>query len=322
MVADTKIQAANAVADKYSELTHYTSAAGLTGILATQSLWATHASFLNDAEEIKLFFDRRLAQIIEEELNSASQPSDPASVRIVAAQFAASIRKVTLAFNQAYIFSMCATTNERTARNGLLSQWRGYGKDGGYAIVFDTKGLENRLTQENDMFHYQHMQWGDVHYYDASSGATQVAPEILEAESNLRAGISAFARDPSPDVMQSTYVAVTTLSCLYKHWGFAEECEVRVIAIPAHSTIRAATISDQETVKIPKTYVRDGCPVPYIELFAPAPESVSRALLPIRRVIVGPHRDRQQRKEAVELILEELGMKATVEVSEIPYIGK
>jgi hypothetical protein len=45
-----------AVQDFYQELFHYTSAAGLVGIIESQRLRATHAGFLNDASEIKVFF--------------------------------------------------------------------------------------------------------------------------------------------------------------------------------------------------------------------------------------------------------------------------
>ncbi len=40
-------------------------------------------------------------------------------------------------------------SGKRTAQNdGLLSQWRGYGKDGGYALVFDSQKLEEALKDE------------------------------------------------------------------------------------------------------------------------------------------------------------------------------
>lgn len=52
--------------EQYSELLHYTTAAGLNGILRNGSLWATHSSFLNDAEEITHYFDFSFLQIISE----------------------------------------------------------------------------------------------------------------------------------------------------------------------------------------------------------------------------------------------------------------
>ena len=85
--------APNPVEEEYPELFHYTSAAGLTGILCTQSLWASHASFQNDPEEITLFFDRRLATIIEEELTAIAPTRDQTLIRAEATQFKESIKR-------------------------------------------------------------------------------------------------------------------------------------------------------------------------------------------------------------------------------------
>lgn len=310
-----------AVEDEYHELFHYTSAAGLKGILETQSLWASHALHQNDAEEIKLFFDRRLTTIIEEELSAVSTAENQGSIKATAVQFKDSIKKVTLAFNQPYIFSMCGTNDGRIAEHGLLSQWRGYGKEGGYALVFETGGFKQQLGRERDRFHYQSMQWANVYYHDEKSANQRVAPEIFQAEMALRAGIREFASNPGEDVMQSTYEAVTTLSCLYKHWGFAEEHEIRVVAIPAHSSVRNAASLDGKPAKPQRTFIRSGCPIPYIELLAPPTRASPKELLPIRRIIVGPHRDKEQRRDAVQLIIDEVGIQAEVTISEIPYIG-
>jgi hypothetical protein len=52
------------ISDTHPELFHYTTAAGLSGILESNSLWATHSSFVNDAEEILGFYDRILPAIL------------------------------------------------------------------------------------------------------------------------------------------------------------------------------------------------------------------------------------------------------------------
>ena len=39
--------------EEHPELFHYTSAADLQGLLRSQTLWATHAEYLNDAAEIE-----------------------------------------------------------------------------------------------------------------------------------------------------------------------------------------------------------------------------------------------------------------------------
>lgn len=50
--------------------------------------------------------------------------------------------------NEPYVLSFCASGSTRVSAHGLLSQWLGYGKDGGYSIAFDTAGLEKLWRRE------------------------------------------------------------------------------------------------------------------------------------------------------------------------------
>ena len=79
---------------------------------------------------------------------------------------------------------MSGPREQDVSKNGLLSQWRGYGVGGGYAIVFDPSGIEQLLNLENKMFQYQHMQWGDVHYY-GRQGHQPSTSDIEELENKL-----------------------------------------------------------------------------------------------------------------------------------------
>jgi hypothetical protein len=326
------------VQDAHPEIMHYTSAAGLTGIIRSQSLWATHSAFLNDSTEIELFFDTRLAKVLESgiraeliespdlrvlpEFAKSPQEADAAIVRY-AQDMAEAIRNTTNRFNQPYLVSFCALANSRVRQDGLLSQWRGYGKDGGYALFFDTKGLNDLLTSEVSNYWYQHMQWGDVHYHQDDNDLVDAEPEIIESENTLRHAIRAFIKRPSPEELESTFEPVTTLSCLFKHWGFHEEREVRVIAIPPNAELiqegRAA--GESRTVRSPKTFLRGGTPVPYLELFASAKNGEQATRLPITRILVGPHPQSELRRRAVLEMLEAQGITAEVAVSQIPFVG-
>jgi len=97
------------------------------------------------------------------------------------------------------------------------------------------------------------------------------------------------------------------VSCIsrYKHFGFSEENEVRVVALP--------TLIDDQIIKLAKA---DGTTikpekvrrfrstkeqrVPYIELFDSA-----NIKLPIEKIIIGPHKNKEARKE--ELLVCKMG---------------
>jgi len=59
---------------------------------------------------------------------------------------------------------------------------------------------------------------------------------------------------------------------------------------------------------------KNGTQVPYIELF----HSLDKRL-PIEKIIVGPHQDKELRAAALQLMLRNTDIKVTV--SDIPYIG-
>ncbi len=146
------------VVEGYQQLWHYTTALGLHGILTSQQIWATNISYLSDAEELTGFFDRKLLRLLVEgvregvtELRKTAEGLsiiDAAGgqeklVKDVPNQLLDSLRAATLNLKFFYVTSFCNTATGGDSEDGLLSQWRGYGPDGGYAIVFDTQGSTN-----------------------------------------------------------------------------------------------------------------------------------------------------------------------------------
>lgn len=145
------------VSAAYDELFHYTGASGLTGIITTGTLWVTHAALLNDQEEYHIFFDKRLPALLRRAIDVAyASVKDRSDVKRTMkkaggvqtykertlSELIPMLADRTRGMNEPYVLSFCASTSERISAHGLLSQWRGYGKDGGYAIAFDTAGLE------------------------------------------------------------------------------------------------------------------------------------------------------------------------------------
>jgi hypothetical protein len=324
---------AKLVTEVHQELMHYTTCSGLAGIISSGALWATHASALNDSQEITHFLDTRLIEIIREEATGVLSDliQDPKIAKNVEGEggfdeivekqtkvVVALLRESMLSFHQPHIFSLSAITSDRVRQSGLLSQWRGYGTDGGYAIIFDSSKLEELLTEEVEQHYYQSMQWGDVFYY----GLSDVDQNIANAESVLRAGIRELQRSSKPSSMEQSYDAMITLSCLYKHWGFHEEQEVRVIAIPPNEEVLRLSKQHGEAREPRRISAmsRGGMLVPYLDLFGTSNGSARK--LPIKQVIIGPHPLSLTRRKTVELLLRSHGYEATVSISSIPYLGR
>lgn len=324
------------VSEQYDELMHYTTASGLAGIVESGCLRATNASYLNDASELTHFFDSRLEEVVSGPARrAAEQLSRQAELKAKIEKFGgadavakdavkavlASMRGTTMRFNRPYIFSMCFALEARVKNNGLLSQWRGYGRDGGYAIVFDPAGIEELLLMEEAEFHYQFLSLGDVFYY--GEGPNQPAmEEVREAEAKIESVVERLVgQRGGPEIVGEMYVPVTMLSTLYKHWGFSEEQEVRVVAIPLHPEaveVSKSQSSDKKQ-KVAQFLPKEGLLVPYIEMFR---RNSGDRKLPIKRVIVGPHPDKEKRVASAKGLLEAQGYDVPVIASDIPYIGR
>lgn len=325
------------VSQQYPELLHYTTLAGLRGILSSGCLWATDATFLNDSSEISHFFDERLRELVAEDarqyaIELARVPQylermikDGGIDKIVGLEVDAwhsTLRRVTLAMNRPFVLSLSGPSDERVQHSGLLSLWRGYGGDGGYAIVFDSQRLESMLTAEATAHHYMHVQIGDVYYHGIDPRIQPAAPDVAEYEEIVHQGVRRMMRGGTAEETERFYEAVTALSCLYKHWGFWEEREVRVVVVPASHEVAAAGephAPPQKEVNFPNRGERK---VPYVELFSAVRLAGAIAPLPIKRVIVGPHKDRELHAESVRQELVSAGYHAEVVQSQIPYIGR
>lgn len=329
---------AKLVHEAHPELFHYTTATGLKGIVESQQLWATNISYLNDAEEHTGYFDRRVQSILDEPIRAAvaeimSTASGQSHVKAVGGvekavedlkrSFFQSLRSTTLKFNNPYVTAFCSPLSQQSSTDGLLSQWRGYGTDGGYAIVFKSDGLHQLLDEESKSYNYQFLYWGDVEYYDQDSSQKAAHPETLEYESTVKEAIRRFILTRSADVFNATHDAIAKLSCSHKHSGFREEAEVRIVAMPSNKELLkiAQESGDKRPLKPVYFVAKNGVLVPYIKLFGKKEANESSTKLPISRVIVGPHADRLKRQKSVEVLLEQNKIEAPVIMSDIPYLG-
>ena len=319
--------------DVYEKLYHYTTWDGLLGILKTQTLWATHYRFLNDYSEIVLFRDKLVSlilpyvreayeKLVRQSPHIGQQISQEGGLGQVVQHDAevAVDAQYRATGDEIYILSFCGQHKTLYINNnGLLSQWRGYGSGGGFAIVFDTRKLEEILDAEAKRFEYSAMHLSDLIYSDDE--------ERLKAE--LSEDLSVIANDvrnlfdPTKSTIEEKdlkgYREFVNCVSRYKHCGFREENEVRAVILP--------TIIDQEYSDLAETNgvtlkpekerkfrEKNGQLIPYIELFNSADIE-----LPIERIIVGPHKDKDARAATLRVMLR--NTKIEITCSDIPFAG-
>lgn len=315
-----------------SALFHYTTAAGLIGIVKEQLLFATHANYLNDTAELQILESLLIPQISAEfrdiiprlQAVNAFLPGlmDSFGESIFDSEANNACRSVMKAIENVspfYVTSFCmhgVDTDEYD--HGLLSQWRGYGR-GGFAIQFDEAELDKLTVMESERRSFQMLATRQVAYDDHKAHANLKNFEGLGASA---LGVAFRSKVPvlaaRPDVAQilsdrdvSSYINafITTVPFL-KTARFREENEYRLVAnATAPSRIH-------EDIRVPvKVHFRDnpssGSIVPYIRLF----EAPSMAL-PIRKVIVGPHRDQENQSKAARLLLDQYELDVPVVVSD------
>jgi hypothetical protein len=268
-------------------LYHYTSGAGLIGILNSRCLWATNIRFLNDSREYALALDLTLKSI-ESRLQNANSRYDEGLYRVLKGN----IDDKTTA--EVYVTSFSANADQ-------LSQWRAYCPGtGGYAIGFSGKSLIKTLNSHADRFLAQCI-------YEPLAQEKVIedlicAVEVF-AESARRDGL---AQDR---VYRESYKLIGRLLALLapilKDRSFAEEQEWRLLCLGT---------SFDETP--PQFRMGQSTLVPYFEHTITSQNGDS----PICEVVIGPTPHPGLAQEAAQTLLSSRGLQsAKLRTSSIPY---
>jgi len=317
----------------YKNLYHYTTWDGALGILNSRSLWATHYKFLNDYSEIKLFRDRLVRLIlpfVREQYEELIKRSPGAKSKIDEdGGLDQAIQHDTEAFvdaqyhatgDEIYIVSFCGEhDNPHINSNGLLSQWRAYGAGGGFAFVFDTHQLEDALSLEVTNYEYGMIHLSDVVYSEDdkkvqeefSDNLLSIADDVKKVFNHMMA--------PGNECVLSGFQPFATCISRYKHHGFCEENEVRIVALPTVVNKELLELAGNDGVMLKhekerKFRAKSGGLVPYIEFF-----DSPHIGLPIRKIIVGPHKEKESRAAALRVMLRSTDIE--IQCSDIPFAG-
>lgn len=308
--------------EEYTKLYHYTTEQGLNGILDSQSLWAKNYKYLNDEKEILLFIEDKFITFLypfiekvytkrvwEEEKTRERFFKSGESLKDICKHDARALSDSFLAPLEKDIY-ICSFSGQSKDKNinehGLLSQWRAYGHDGGYCLVFDTKKLEELNTKEIQNSSYGYIGLGDLVYSDNDK---KYSEEFDDSLKTLAESACALANNIGKKQFKFEHPDIFTpfINCVtrYKHFGFKEENEIRLVAVPFDDPKR----KKQKVEIISHNF-------PYINMFSKLDEK-----LPIERIIVGPHKDKDKYKRAELLARKLKNTGIEISVSDIPYIG-
>ncbi len=276
-------------------LWHYTTPEGLTGIIESNSLWATNIFYLNDSAEFMHGIDTA-RRIIKQKISSLREGE-----RKRLDSFDTHLSFVGPDHNRAiYVCSLSKTEDE-------LSQWRAYCRGGGFSIGFPRQGLVNAI-------HGQHFELKECVYGAKEQEEiirhlidSHVIPYIEKPEQ--------FSKIPCTPDMVSAIVSggigeflwelYSTCSSL-KHPSFEREKEWRLVFDHKRPF---------NEVK-PEFRTKNGLIIPYICIKLPQNEDFWKQI----RIIIGPTKYEKELEGSVRALFRkyyEYSLRITP--SEIPF---
>jgi hypothetical protein len=272
-------------------LYHYTDAPGLHGILSNLELWASDCRFLNDTTELD-YAREVIVSAMRAVPNPALRAGHPqhANADDFGRQFKHYKDSLKMNVRQSSAFVACFCE-----QNDLLSQWRGYGSDHGYCIGFRRSALEQaaeRFLNTDPVPCVRRVEYGPT----PTQRALGAALDRVEADSDL-------AHPGSKGYALARFL--TPLVAAIKNPAFSEEREWRFIC-PFRGEVPG------EKLRYPIEFRPSGVAiVPYVAVgFEPHA---------ITSITVGPGSNSELRKIGVRTFLSELGIRADIVDSEVPY---
>jgi hypothetical protein len=314
------------------------------GILESQRLWATDYRHLNDSSELnharsilqtqlfqkifpavkKIYSENSGAKEIVDKNGGIDRFSAEEAKDTIDILWKALIEMGPL-FTVPCLSSFCLSeiNSKYLQGSGLMSQWRGYGPDGGYAVVFNFSEMIKCFEEEDKNFIYAGSGNGDVCYECDALNKQHNLFSHLDCVITFASKLYSYkVYNTNPPQVEKQDLE-SLMHCLgrFKHRGFAEEREYRffVFVYDDEEAVRKSKYFDNtnKPFKRIRSRLYQGTSVPYVELF----ETVQR--LPIERIIVGPHKDKEERVESLKIYLKGKGLSdIKVDCSEIPYIGQ
>lgn len=261
-------------------LFHYTTAAGMRGILDSSRLWATNYRFLNDASEVA-YGANLFKTLIQERLTKPQTD--------VVSEFLSRTLSTANGFDSmldCYITCFCE-------RDDLLNQWRTYaGSGGGYALGLKTDEIGRRWGKLERAQDFELLRV--VYNPDQQRRLlTEVIDGTMDALAAGTQGVSvADANNVIARCCQFVRAEVAAYLLSFKHPAFAIEQEWRLCHV----------VSSQEEDHV---LFRDGQfgLTPYVCLEVSPMAGVNHNRLPLVRITHGPVPNPENMRFALDKLL-------------------
>jgi hypothetical protein len=233
--------------------------------------------------------------------------------------YAESFEKLVIAHTfsaiSTYITCFCKPTGKEDFTHGLLSQWRGYGPDGGYALQFSRKKLQaarKRAQQAGVEYDLRDISYNTQNTLKEKllSASPEFVGAYLSHLDQLAKPLDSILKTfRSPVAALSTDALVDLVSYLVhtKSKHFAEERECRLSLIQS-----GAAASQSRPVSF---FNRAGLLVPYIT----TPNQSFNMLDCVDWIVIGPAPRMGARFEATCQLVSKYGKGILVRPSHIPY---
>ncbi|MFM6966366.1 MAG: DUF2971 domain-containing protein [Rhodoluna sp.] len=266
--------------DEPELLYHYTSSAGLQGILSNKNILLTERRFMNDVSESLLG-----KEIILSIINSRIKSSNDSKIRNFYEKLLKSF--ISPAQNN-FIFSLSDKGDD-------LTQWRSYASDGeGFAIAFDVAAIKNRSATNEFGF-------GKI-LYNRSSYVSKINNAIDSFVSMYDELNDEDSVKWIPEIVLECDATIDAIACAYKHSSFRSEREWRINRYPdEESEIR---IRESKNKLIPNIAINLGH---------------EEHPIGIKRIGIGPGFKDPSIRYAVEILCKNAGLSVEIYNADTPY---
>lgn len=306
-------------------LFHYTTANGLLGILQGGELWSTAYHCVNDQSELS---EARgtIRHIVRKHTSTMIENGDAkvdalrrkgVDIRDQADRFEDLVVAHALNALSVYMTCFCRPTGKEEFLHGLLSQWRGYGSDGGYAIQFNAKRLKAEIERANSD-HDTSYDLQDICYHADNPFKDEVLrheQSYIESYEKHLDDVVNFRleqprlRSPITDLPGGPLEAVIDYLVNTKSSHFSEENECRLSVVEPASAGRGSLSVEYLN--------REGLVVPFTKT-----PSDCKVVDCIDWVVVGPSPNIEQRFRSISQMVKKMGLDIKVRPSHIPYMPR